>query len=207
MAELPTHTLQWQGSEGCDVAAPGAGVILCLSTHTCSPWLLQGRPGSKAKSLQHRLQAFQAGKSKVLHLRAQLLRCSLKGKKTADGKCIQSPHALQNWHVAQNKPALSKDCSQAFLLVFFHYFVGGGEEGKEKKPGYLSDWYRGAGYTISVAKHSLAFKMPCLGNRGTRAGSGLLFLGKSLKAQQLLLFSGRNRNSPCVNVVLCFRIT
>lgn len=55
---------------------------LYTSSHTHSPWLLQGRPGRKAKSLQQRLQAFQVGKSKDLHLRAQLLRCSLREKNT-----------------------------------------------------------------------------------------------------------------------------
>lgn len=71
---------QWLGSEGFDVAIPGALEQLHASTHTQNPGFLQGRPGMKAKSLQQMLQSFQAANSEGLHLRAQILRWLLERK-------------------------------------------------------------------------------------------------------------------------------
>lgn len=79
LAGFSTCVLQWLGGEWCDVAIPVLEQ-LCTSSHTHNPWSLQGRSGMKARRLQQRLQAFQAGRSKGLHLRAQILRCSLREK-------------------------------------------------------------------------------------------------------------------------------
>lgn len=107
---------QWLGSEGFDVAIPGALEQLHPSTHTQNPGLLPGRPGMKAKSLQQMLQSFQPGKSEGLHLRAQILRWLLEGKKQ-----IKLMEDAFRAHMAcrSGKPALNKGCCQAFGFPLF----------------------------------------------------------------------------------------
>lgn len=97
---------QWLGCEGFDVAIPGAGATTHIFGHTES-WVIAGRPGMKAESLQQKLQSFQAGRSKSFHLRAQIRRWLLEGKRQ-----IKLMEDAFKAHLVEVADSAEQTCSQ-----------------------------------------------------------------------------------------------